>query len=227
MKLPPFYPVLDADLLAMRGMTALVAAEALLEAGVRILQFRHKGFFSRDAFDRASRIAELCRRAKALFVVNDRADVAILLDAGLHLGQDDLTPSDARRIAPPGTIIGFSTHNERQLRSGDAEPVDYLAMGPIFATGSKQNPDPVVGLDRLRAMRLLTPKPLVAIGGIMRELAPLVFEAGADSIAIIGDLYPADCTRATLRNRAEEWIAISADARDARVRDAHAHDAAK
>jgi thiamine-phosphate pyrophosphorylase len=133
----------------------------------------------------------------------------MLLNAALHLGQDDLAPSDARRIMPAASIIGFSTHNERQLRLGDREPVDYLAIGPIFSTASKQNPDPVVGLDRLRALRPLTQKPLVAIGGITRELAPQVFEAGADSIAIIGDLMP------DVRARAKEWIAISARARDA------------
>jgi len=206
MKLPAFYPILDAD-----RVSAIPAAEALLEAGARILQFRHKSFLSRSAFEDASRIAELCRSAGALFVVNDRADIAMLLNAGLHLGQDDLAPADARRILPAATIIGFSTHNEDQLRAGDLEPVDYLAIGPIFATGSKQNPDPVVGLDRLRALRQLTQKPLVAIGGITRELAPQVFEAGADSVAILGDLLP------DVRARAEEWIAISAraDARDA------------
>ncbi len=106
--------------------------------------------------------------------------------------------ADARRILPAGSIIGFSTHNEQQLRAGDSEPVDYLAIGPIFATGSKLNPDPVVGLDRLRTLRPLTQKPLVAIGGITRELAPQVFEAGADSVAIIGDLFP---NRARARRR--------------------------
>jgi thiamine-phosphate pyrophosphorylase len=199
MKLPAFYPIIDS----------VPAAEVLLEAGAQILQFRHKGFFSRKAFEDASRIAELCRSAGALFVVNDRADIALLLNAGLHLGQDDLAPADARRILPTPNIIGFSTHNEQQLRAGDSDLIDYLAIGPIFATGSKQNPDPVVGLDRLRALRPLTQKPLVAIGGITRESAHAVFQAGADSVAIIGDLYP------NLPVRAQEWIAISAGARDA------------
>jgi thiamine-phosphate pyrophosphorylase len=203
-KLPAFYPLLDAD-----RVSAIPAAEALLEAGARILQFRHKSFFSRQAFEEASRIAELCQRSGALFVVNDRADIAMLLNAALHLGQDDLAPADARRILSPGSIIGFSTHNEKQLRAADAEPVDYLAIGPIFATGSKQNPDPVVGLDQLRSLRKFTRKPLVAIGGITRELAPKVFEAGADSVAIIGDLYP------NLPSRAAEWVALSAGVRDA------------
>lgn len=215
MKLPAFYPIVDAAL-----VSPVPAAEALLEAGARILQFRHKSFFSRAAFDDASRIAELCRSAGALFVVNDRADVAMLLGAALHLGQHDLAPSDARRILPATSVIGFSTHNEEQFRAGDAEPVDYLAIGPIFATGSKQNPDPVVGLDRLRALRTLTRRPLVAIGGITREWAPQVFAAGADSVAVIGDLIPNPYTPALLRARAEEWIAISAGVRDAGDREA-------
>ena len=199
MTLPPFYPIVDT----------VSAAEALLDAGARILQFRHKSFFSRRVLEDASRVAELCRTAGALFVVNDRADIARLLNAGLHLGQDDLAPADARRILPAPGIIGFSTHNQQQLRAGDSEPVDYLAIGPIFATGSKQNPDPVVGLDRLRALRRLTQKPLVAIGGITRASAPAVFEAGADSVAIIGDLYP------DVAVKAREWIALSARGRDA------------
>jgi thiamine-phosphate pyrophosphorylase len=130
--------------------------------------------------------------------VNDRADVAKLLDAALHLGQDDLAPVDARRILPAPGIIGFSTHNEQQLLAGNLEPVDYLAIGPIFPTRSKLNLDPIVGVDQLRHLRTLTQKPLVAIGGITRELAPQVFEAGADSVAVISDLFP----------RPEEWIAI-------------------
>ena len=200
---PNFYPIVDsAD-----------AAEAILEAGARILQFRHKGFFSRHVFELAERIAALCRDAGALFVINDRADIAMLLDAALHLGQDDLPPADARRIMPPGRIIGFSTHTADQLRTGDREPVDYLAIGPIFTTGSKQNPDPVVGLDRLRTLRAVTQKPLVAIGGITRETALSVFEAGADSVAIIGDLYPQPRTKASLRARAEEWLAICSSRR--------------
>jgi thiamine-phosphate pyrophosphorylase len=197
MKLPAFYPI----------VSSVATAEAVLEAGAKILQYRNKQFFSRAAFEDASRIAELCRQGGAMFVMNDRADLAALLNAALHLGQEDLAPSDARRILPAGAIVGFSTHNERQLREGDGEPVDYLAIGPIFATGSKQNPDPVVGLEQLRALRLLTPKPLVAIGGITRELAPQVFAAGVDSIAVISDLVPDP------RARAAEWLAISAGVR--------------
>lgn len=144
----------------------------------------------------------------ALFVINDRADVAMLLDAAVHLGQDDLPPTAARRIMAQESIIGFSTHNEAQLRAGDQEPVDYLAIGPIFATGSKQNPDPVVGLEELRRLRALTKKPLVAIGGITRATASSVLQAGADMVAVIGDLYPEPCTKSALRARTEEWVSI-------------------
>jgi thiamine-phosphate pyrophosphorylase len=206
LELPAFYPVLDTQLLSDRGFDAIDAAEAILAGGARILQFRHKTFFSRDAFEQAARVAELCREAHALFVMNDRVDMAILLDAALHLGQDDLAPADARKILPPGSIIGLSTHNETQLLAADREAVDYLAIGPIFQTGSKQNPDPVVGLERLSELRAITGKPLVAIGGITRGTAASVLKAGAYSLAIIGDLYPQPLTKAALRARTEEWI---------------------
>src|SRR5260370_35704225 len=109
---------------------------------------------------------------------------------------------------PLPSIIGFYTHNERQLRDADKEPVDYIAIGPIFKTASKENPDPIVGVERLRSLRAITKKPLVAIGGITRETASSVFEAGADSVAIVGDLFPEPCTKAALRSRAEEPLAI-------------------
>ena len=206
--LPPFYPVLDTTLLRRVGLSMEDAAEATLEAGARILQLRHKAFFSRDVFESAERVAGMCRAAQALFVVNDRADVARLLDAGLHLGQDDLAPADARKVMDASSIVGFSTHNAEQLRRGDCEPVDYLAIGPIFTTASKEKPDPVLGVERLRSLRALTVKPLVAIGGIKRESADMVLEAGADSVAIIGDLFPEPCSKAALRSRADEWLAI-------------------
>jgi thiamine-phosphate pyrophosphorylase len=204
----PFYPVLDAALLARLGIPPTIAAEAVLEAGVQTLQYRQKGFFSRDSFDDARTIADLCRSAGVLFVINDRADIAALLNAALHLGQDDLPPPDARKLLPSSSVIGFSTHNEQQLRDADREPVDYLAIGPIFQTASKEYPDPIVGLDCLRSLRAITKKPLVAIGGITRTTAGSVLEAGADSVAIIGDLIPEPCTKAALRSRAGEWLAI-------------------
>lgn len=166
------------------------------------MQLRHKGHFPRDLFEKAEEIARLCESAGALFIVNDRADIAALVGAGLHLGQEDIEPSDARKVAP-NAVIGFSTHNRAQLEAAAHEPVDYVALGPIFQTGSKANPDPVVGVEGLRALRPLTTRPLVAIGGITRSNAARVFEAGADSVAIIGDLLP------NLKARAAEWIALT------------------
>jgi thiamine-phosphate pyrophosphorylase len=204
MRLEPFYPILDTETAARRGIHPVAAAGQILEGGARILQFRHKGFFSRDIFDQARQIAALCRSVDAMFVMNDRADIARLLDAGLHLGQDDLSPIDARRVLDAG-IIGFSTHNEAQLRAAADQPADYLAFGPIFGTASKLNPDPVVGLEELRRLRPLTARPLVAIGGITRANARSVVEAGADSVAVIGDLFPED---GNIRGRVEEWISL-------------------
>ena len=206
--LPRFYPILDTEVAARHGVDLLPAAEQILDGGARILQLRHKGFFSRDVFAMAQKMAALCRAVNARFVVNDRADVAALLDAALHLGQDDLTPSAARKVAGPGAIIGFSTHNERQLRDAAQEPADYLALGPIFGTASKHQPDPITGLVELRRLRPLTSKPLVAIGGITRANARDVLAAGADSVAVIGDLFPED---ADLRARAREWLSATRD----------------
>ena len=206
--LPRFYPILDPEIAIRRGIDPIAAAEQILEGGATILQFRHKGFFSREVFAQLERVAELCRQAHVLFVVNDRADLAAITGAALHLGQDDLTPSAARKVVGTKTLIGFSTHNEAQLRAAAAEPADYLAIGPIFGTASKQNPDPIVGIDELRRLRPLTDRPLVAIGGITRANAPSVLNAGAGSVAIIGDLFPEN---ANVRARTEEWITLTRD----------------
>jgi thiamine-phosphate pyrophosphorylase len=206
--LPRFYPILDSEIAARHGVDSVAAAEQILEGGAKILQFRYKGFFSRAVFAQLERVAELCRDAHALFVVNDRADLAALTGAALHLGQDDLTPSAARKVVGAATLIGFSTHNERQLRAAAAEPANYLALGPIFGTASKQNPDPVVGIDELRRLRPLTDRPLVAIGGITRANAQSVLAAGADSVAIIGDLFPED---GNVRTRTQEWVSLTRD----------------
>jgi thiamine-phosphate pyrophosphorylase len=205
MRLESFYPILDTESAVRRGIDPVRASAQILEAGARLLQFRHKGFFSREIFDQARQIAGMCRTANALFVINDRADVARLLNAAVHLGQDDLSPADARRVLGDGSLIGFSTHNESQLRAAADQPVDYVALGPIFGTSTKLNPDLVVGLDELRRLRPLTDRPLVAIGGITRNNARSVIDAGADSVAVIGDLFPED---GNIRGRVEEWLKI-------------------
>jgi thiamine-phosphate pyrophosphorylase len=207
LRLPAFYPILDTESAARRGIDPVSAAGSILEGGAQILQVRHKGFLSREILEQIERIAALCREARVLFVVNDRADLAALTGAALHLGQDDLSPAAARRVTVPETLIGFSTHNERQLRAAQSEPVDYLALGPIFGTVSKQNPDPMVGIEELRRLRPLIERPLVAIGGITRDNAREVLAAGANSLAVIGDLFPED---GNLRARVEEWLRLTA-----------------
>ena len=204
--LPRFYPILDPEIAIRHGIDPIAAAEQILEGGATILQFRHKGFFSRTVFAQLERVAELCRDAGVLFVVNDRADLAALTNAALHLGQDDLTPTAARKVVGAKTLIGYSTHTERQLRAAAAEPANYLALGPIFGTASKQNPDPIVGLDELRRLRPLTDRTLVAIGGITRTNAQSVLAAGADSVAIIGDLF---AENGNVRARTEEWLSLT------------------
>src|SRR5689334_23137351 len=136
MTLPRFYPILDTGIALRRGIAPPDAARQILKAGARILQFRHKGFFSRETFEWLQQIADLAREAGAMLVVNDRADLAKLAHAALHLGQDDLPPAAAQRVVGPDTLMGFSTHNESQLRAALAEPADYLALGPIFGTAT-------------------------------------------------------------------------------------------
>ena len=210
MTLPRFYPIVDTDSLMRRDCDPVTAAQAMIEGGAGLLQFRHKGPYSRAAFSQATRIAKLCRDAGTLLIIDDRADVALLLDAGVHVGQDDLAPGDARKLLGPSRIVGLSTHGPAQFAAGLSEPVDYLAIGPIFATTSKGNPDPVVGVDGIRAVardRRHGPArlPLVAIGGITRANAREVLEAGADSVAVIHDILPDNCTFQALRERTEEW----------------------
>jgi thiamine-phosphate pyrophosphorylase len=205
MKLPRLYPILDAALLEARQCTLEIAAAAILEAGAEILQIRRKGHWTRADVDEAARVALLCGRTGAMFVINDRADMARLLGAGLHVGQDDIPPAEARRLLGPASVLGYSTHNALQLQAADGEPADYLALGPVFPTQSKMNPDPVVGIAGLRAWRALTALPLVAIGGVTRSNALSVLDAGADSVAVIGDLLPAQCSAQTIRERFEDW----------------------
>ncbi|MDE3197674.1 MAG: thiamine phosphate synthase [Acidobacteriota bacterium] len=203
--MPTVYPILDTASLDRIAFPWIEAAEAFLEGGAEILQFRHKAFWSREAVEAAGVIAGLCRAAGIPFVINDRADYATMLGAGLHVGQEDLTPGDARRVIGPDAMLGFSTHSPDQMRAAQAEPIDYVAFGPVFGTASKDRPDPVVGVAGLAEARKLTPRPLVAIGGIRLENAGLCFAAGADSVAVIGALLPAPCSRAGLRSRMEEW----------------------
>ena len=205
MRLPRVYPILDTESLDRRAIALETAAAAFLEGGAGILQIRHKRHWSRGFFETARTVARLCREAGAALVINDRADFAMLLEAGLHVGQDDLPPRDARRLMGPDASIGFSSHNVNQLCAAGGEPVDYVALGPVFSTASKLNPDPVTGVEEIRRCRSLIEKPLVAIGGITQENALDVLRAGADSVAVIAGLLPDPATAHSLRERMEQW----------------------
>lgn len=205
-RLPAVYPILDTASVSRAGLTVLEAAEALLAGGAEILQFRHKNFWSREVFALAEQVACRCADAGVQFIVNDRADYATMLGAGLHIGQDDLTPADARRVIGGKVPLGFSTHTPEQMRAAQTEPVNYVAFGPVFITASKERPDETVGLEGLALVRAITSKPLVAIGGITLENAAACWTAGADSVAIIGGLLQGQCTAAAVRDRMADFV---------------------
>ena len=205
MRLPRLYPILDTEALQARGIRLETAAAAFLDGGAEILQLRHKGQWTREIFAAAREVARLCRETGAPLIIDDRADVALLLGAGLHVGQDDLAPRDARKLLGTEAIVGFSSHNARQLCEAGGEPVDYVALGPVFATASKRQPDPVVGIEEVRRCRALLEKPLAAIGGITRANAREVLAAGADTVAVIAGLLPQSPSAQALRQRMEEW----------------------
>jgi len=186
----PLYAILDT---AVRpDLPPEAVLEALLRAGVRVIQYRHKDAFRRSHFEQCAALARRTRQAGGAFFINDRADVADLCGAhGVHLGQEDISPETARRFLGTGPLIGYSTHTLDQARRAVTLPVDYIAIGPVFPTTTKKNPDPVVGLSLVTEVRAITNKPLVAIGGITMENAPSVLAAGADAVAVIRDLLGA------------------------------------
>jgi thiamine-phosphate pyrophosphorylase len=200
-QVPRLYPILDAahfpDATAM-----FAAAEELAAAGCTLLQYRNKSGSARQMLAEARELrARLGAGVK--LIMNDRADLCLAAQYdGLHVGQDDLSPEAARRILGPALWLGVSTHNPEQLAEADQTSADYLAIGPVFATTSKTNPDPVVGLEGVRQARELTRKPLVAIGGITRANARSVIEAGADAVAVISGLLRDP------RKSAEEYLRV-------------------
>jgi thiamine-phosphate pyrophosphorylase len=187
----PFaYPIVDTARLHGRDVATLV--DTLARAGAVLIQLRAKDVPDRQLVALARAALAAAHASGAMLVVNDRADVAALVGAdGLHLGQDDLPPADARAVVGGQTVLGISTHGLGQLEQAAGEPVDYVAIGPVFPTRSKANPDPVVGLEMVRRARALTSRPLVAIGGITRENARAVVEAGADGVAVVAGLLDA------------------------------------
>jgi len=195
--LPRLYAIADAQF-----GDPVQLAESLLAGGARLIQVRDKNASARDFLGRVQRVLAMAA-ADAEIIVNDRADIAHFAGAaGVHLGQSDLPPSAARAVLGAERVVGFSTHNLKQALEADCLPVDYIAVGPIFATTSKQNPDPVIGLDGLSKISKAVHKPVVAIGGITLARAQDVLDAGAHSIAVIRDLLDSP----DVMQRTREWI---------------------
>ena len=200
-QLPRLYAILDAGCFST-SEEFIICGEALAAGGCTLLQYRNKSGNARMMLEQAY---ELKRRVgtSVKLIMNDRADLCLAADFdGVHVGQDDLSPDAVRRIIGPNLWLGISTHNPEQLQEADRTSADYLAIGPVFSTSSKDKPDPVVGLEGVRRARQLTRKPLVAIGGITRANAVSVIEAGADSVAVISDLLREP------RKSAEEFFRI-------------------
>jgi thiamine-phosphate pyrophosphorylase len=194
LQLPRLYPILDAALLEQAQVPLETAARTLYDAGVRWVQYRDKTATDDEVIACMHLLRDIFPAGDAVLLLNDRVHLCAQTAAdGAHVGQQDLPPRKARKILGPNRLLGVSTHNVAQLSAALATGApDYLAMGPIFATGSKQNPDPVVGLDGVAASRALTRLPLVAIGGITVDRSREVLEAGADAVAVISALLPQD-----------------------------------
>ena len=198
--LPRLYVILDAALLKI---PARKCAKSLVDAGVRLIQYRNKSAAGRELFETSRELAEYLNPVGVHFIVNDRADVAALAGArGVHVGQDDLGVEQAREVMGDGKWMGMSTHNAGQFRGALETSADYIAVGPIFATGSKESPDPIVGVGFVRETRAMTDRPIVGIGGITLERAVEVIEAGADSVAIISDILRAE----NIGKRARQYV---------------------
>jgi thiamine-phosphate pyrophosphorylase len=205
--LPRFYPILDAGLLLRTGISLESFARELHAAGVRFLQYRDKDASDELLLEQAALLRKIFPSPDSLLILNDRVSLMKFAGyEGVHVGQEDLSPAEARAILGPKVLLGVSTHGEHQILTADQSSADYLAIGPVFATSSKQDPDPVVGLEGVRAARALTTKPLVAIGGITRANCATVLMAGADSVAVISDLIPREGN--SLSNIVKEFFAL-------------------
>jgi thiamine-phosphate pyrophosphorylase len=188
----PLYPILDSGLLPERDRSAYLRklATDLLDAGVTLLQYRNKSGSDREILDDAKILRASMPKGQCALILNDRADLCMLAGFdGVHVGQDDISARSARRIVGTEKIVGISTHNEKQLQAATIMPVDYIAIGPVFSTGSKTDADPVVGLEGVCLARASTKNRVVAIGGITLQNCREVREAGADSVAVISGVF--------------------------------------
>ena len=192
----PLYSIVDVESCARAGWAPRDLARAHLSGGVRLLQLRAKTLDSGPFLEMAYGIAEDAQRAGATFIVNDRADLAVLSGAdGVHVGQDDLSPADVRRVTGEAAVVGLSTHTPEQIALAVRAPISYFAIGPVFATATKTSGHAAVGEQGVRfaaAQAALAGLPVVAIGGITLTTAARIIEAGAAAVAVISDLLTAD-----------------------------------
>ncbi len=199
---PAAYPIIDFDHLRARGPEPTAMARNLARSGMRIAQCRFKGDVTRRVFEAVAAVVAELRRGGVCCIVNDRADIALVTGAdGVHVGQEDIAPREIRRLVGPEMIVGHSTHSVTQVSDGECASADYLAIGPVFATASKREPDPVVGLAGVSRARRATAKPLVAIGGITLANCRDVLDAGADSVAVISGVTAENVTGWTALRR--------------------------
>jgi thiamine-phosphate pyrophosphorylase len=202
---PPFsrlYPILDAALETEQTMASGI--EALARAGCRLVQLRAKELSAREFYRWAETASDVARNAGIRLLINDRVDVALLVGAdGVHLGQDDLSPESARKVLGEGAILGLSTHDVAQARRAASEPVDYLAIGPVFETSTKASDHRALGVSGVEEVRAVTTKPLVAIGGITLERAAPLYRAGVDGVAVISALKTPG---RSLESVARDWL---------------------
>jgi thiamine-phosphate pyrophosphorylase len=186
-QIPRLYAIIDSSCFSATEALVVCAQEVVL-GGCTLLQYRNKSGNARQMLDEACELKRALGRSVRL-IMNDRADLCLAAEFdGVHVGQDDLSPESVRKIIGPKRWLGVSTHNAVQVQAANQTSADYIAVGPIFATSSKANLDPIVGLAGVQQVRTLTQKPLVAIGGITRSNCRSVLEAGADSVAVISDL---------------------------------------
>ena len=185
-EIPKLYPITDTGI---SGMSHAAQIEQLAAGGATFIQLREKRSSPREFYLAGLEAMSVARKLGVQIIVNDRVDIAMAIKAdGVHLGQTDIPPERARLLLGESRIVGYSTHTLEQALAADLTPVDYLAIGPVFETSTKENPDSTVGLGMLSLIRSRINKPLVAIGGIALTNAPSVIEAGADSVAVISDL---------------------------------------
>lgn len=195
---PRVYPITDT---ALSGRSHAELVELLANGGATIIQLREKHATPREFYQAAIEAMLVARRLGIQLIINDRVDIAVAVKAdGVHLGQQDLPPDRARKLLGDSRIIGYSTHSLEQALAAISAPVDYVAIGPIFQTTTKERPDPVVGLEVLGEIKRHSTKPVVAIGGIRLETASSVLAAGADSVAVISDLISSEDISARTRH---------------------------